>query len=97
VRIFRSVFEQKFGVEKPKMNLDKLVDKMFVRAVYWETGYHAHLLKITTYSRRHKPNRVREYVWANNYGAKPKFSEISIYHLDCSLKYNYTIKKRERR
>ncbi len=76
--------------------LEKLVDKLFVKTVYWETFYHAHLLKITTYAHRSKPNRVREYVWANNYGSPPKFSEISIYHLDSSLKYIGTIKRKER-
>lgn len=91
------MFEQKFGVEKRKMNLEKLVDKLFVRTIYWEDWCHCHLLKITTYALRNKPNRVREYVWANNYGSKPKYDEISIYLLSKSLKYIRTIKRYNRR
>ena len=69
------------------MNLKELEDKMFVRTIYWENIYHCHLLKITTYRNRIKPNRVRDYVWCNNWGMRPKYSEITIQYLDSRLKY----------
>ena len=78
------------------MDLDKLVDKMFVRTIYWENWCHSHLLKIVTYALRNKPNKVREYVWQNNYGAKPNYDEISVYYLDESLKFLYAIKSKKR-
>ena len=64
------------------MNLEKLVDRMFVRTIYWENIYHCCLIKITTYKNRIKPNRIKEYVWANEWGKNPKLNQIDVYKLE---------------